>query len=649
VVNGPKDWLTTMEKSMQEKFNISLVQPGFDVGPTLLNVYYLPYTVGLLWAYAKQNKAIEDNFNVNSIIFSRMPFYENLEKLKKSKIVFFSVYVWNWKISLRLAEELKKSNPDIITVFGGPSIPHGDKDLFLKYPQIDTIVVGEGEQVFEEILLSYLENKTIDKIIRAERLKDLKIPSPYLEGIFDEIMAENPDIIWNPTLETDRGCPYKCTFCDWGGLTNAKIHKFELDRVFAELEWFSKNNCDFISCTAANFGVFKERDMMIAQKMVDEHQKHGVIRKFQCSYAKNSNADVLEIIKLLNEGGVNAQFLISLQTFTQQALENVERKNMKLDEIARLTTYANKRHLPMGTELIIGLPGETYDSWKDTMSILYEKGFHSSLDIFSLQVIENAPMNMQRQQFDLKTFSAYDMLVDVTNFEDVELGLSEEIQVIKSNSTMSQDDLIKSYKYSSQVLALHNSGISDLISIYLYKSHGVTYREFYEGAIEYLEDDFKEWSKQLEDSLYKWHDTGIFDTTVGEDAIKIYSWAIPYIIPMQLHYNKKVPYFIDKISEYVSKKWNVDKTIIEDYNHISKHRVKYWGNYYKEQGSMDTLTNLYDYTFNNEDDLIYKKQSYTIDDQYYREYGDDIISHTEFVLYGRQRRWHLHKVNKKDK
>ena len=214
---------------------------------------------------------------------------------------------------------------------------------------------------------------------------------------------------------------------------------------------------------------------------------------------------------------------------------------------------------------------------------------------------------------------------------------------------MSQDDLIKSYKYSSQVLALHNSGISDLISIYLYKSHGVTYREFYEGAINYLEDDFKEWSIQLEESLYRWHDTGVFDTTVGDDAIKIYSWAIPYIIPMQLHYNEKVPYFIDKVSEYVSKKWNVDKTIIEDYNHISKHRVKYWGNYYKEQGSMDTSTNLYDYTFNNEDDLLYEKQSYTIDDQYYREYGDDIISHTEYVLYGRQRRWHLHKVNKKDK
>ena len=42
-------------------------------------------------------------------------------------------------------------------------------------------------------------------------------------------------------LETNRGCPYGCTFCDWGSATLSRIRKFDLDRVFAELEWCAKN------------------------------------------------------------------------------------------------------------------------------------------------------------------------------------------------------------------------------------------------------------------------------------------------------------------------------------------------------------------------------------------------------------------------
>jgi hypothetical protein len=249
--------------------------------------------------------------------------------------------------------------------------------------------------------------------------------------------------------------------------------------------------------------------------------------------------------------------------------------------------------------------------------------------------------------FGFETFSANDMVVDCTNFEDISLGTSEKLQVMKSNNSMSQDDLIKSYCYSSQVVALHTMGISDIISIYLNKSKGVTYQNFYEGAIEYLEKDFELWTSELKSSMYNWHNTGIYDSSVGN--VKIYSWAIPYIIPMQVHYNQKVPYFIDRIANYVSTNWDIDSEIVDDYKTISLNRVKYWGNYIHEQKVISTKTNLYDYTFNNQDKIIFEEQKYTVDDQYYREYGKNIVEHTEYILYGRQRRWHLHKVNKKDK
>ena len=60
---------------------------------------------------------------------------------------------------------------------------------------------------------------------------------------------------------------FACTFCDWGSLTYAKIRKFPLDKVFAELEWIAKNNMDYVTIADANFGVFYERDMAITNNL----------------------------------------------------------------------------------------------------------------------------------------------------------------------------------------------------------------------------------------------------------------------------------------------------------------------------------------------------------------------------------------------
>ena len=62
---------------------------------------------------------------------------------------------------------------------------------------------------------------------RPQTFRDLdEIPSPFLEGAFDSIMAANPQESWIGLWETNRGCPFRCTFCDWGSATAAKVTKF---------------------------------------------------------------------------------------------------------------------------------------------------------------------------------------------------------------------------------------------------------------------------------------------------------------------------------------------------------------------------------------------------------------------------------------
>src|SRR5262249_30735181 len=108
------------------------------------------------------------------------------------------------------------------------------------------------------------EGATPDRLVRTpdrERITDLdSIPSPYLTDWFQRQDAER----WIAAIiETNRGCPYSCTFCDWGAATASKIRLFSTERVFAEIDWVSKNRIEVLWFADSNFGIFP-RDIDIA-------------------------------------------------------------------------------------------------------------------------------------------------------------------------------------------------------------------------------------------------------------------------------------------------------------------------------------------------------------------------------------------------
>ena len=125
---------------------------------------------------------------------------------------------------------------------------------------------------------------------------DLDIPSPYTNGFFDGIIKDNPDIKWSTTLETNRGCPFKCSFCDWGSLTYSKIKKFPVPKVYQEIEWLGKNKIEYIFVADANFGVFPERDSEIVDVMLEVQDKYNYPKVFNANWHKNSRQNVIPIV-----------------------------------------------------------------------------------------------------------------------------------------------------------------------------------------------------------------------------------------------------------------------------------------------------------------------------------------------------------------
>ena len=457
-----------------KKRNVYLAQIAVDFGHK--NASWLPYSVGCIWSYADQFDDIKNNFILQDIFFKRQSHQEILDTMVDPCIVAFSCYVWNSQYSLILAEKIKNKWPNCIIVMGGPNAHAG----WTKYKFIDTIVLAEGESTFTKILLSLIEDKQ-PELFYKERLTDLNVPSPYINGVFDKIIKENPELNWYMIIESTRGCPYQCTFCDWGGGTYSKIRKFNLDKIDLEIEWAVKHRVVVLLMPDANFGIFKDRDLGIAKKLrAAAEDPRSIIQQIQFTYAKNTNDTCFEIEKLL--GNYSLGLTISVQTMDQNTLGAVKRTIMKMNDLEYVFNLANKHKVRTYTELILGLPGETKDSFKTGITKLLELGQHTQIYVWLATVLPNSEMGspayMKEHGIKTKSVKVYE---DNDSFELTEF--------VVSTNTMDFGDLIESYMYAWVIQNFHHAGFSEIVAKYCKNIKGISYKEFYDNLYTYLQSD----------------------------------------------------------------------------------------------------------------------------------------------------------------
>lgn len=327
--------------------------------------YFFPYSVGLLWSYCLTRPVITENYTLKQLFWKKQSIDELVHSLDDPAVFGFSCYVWNYNYNLQLSQAVKQKYPDCVVVFGGPSVPDADPHFFNTNPWVDYCIHTEGEQSFADLLETMLiEERTTHVSIPSNRTRTLDtIPSPYLTGVFDSVLAEAKDsgVILNALLETNRGCPFKCTFCDWGGLTFSKIHQFDIERIKQEITWLGKNQIEMLSLADANFGIFPERDRQIAQWAIKTKEQWGFPKWFDTSWTKNTKPETVETARLLLDAGMLRKFVMSLQTLDAHTLAVIKRTNI---DGTRFSQLIEDRSVSVSTELIVGLPGETLDTYK---------------------------------------------------------------------------------------------------------------------------------------------------------------------------------------------------------------------------------------------------------------------------------------------
>ena len=560
------------------KKTISLVNPNFQQGPKALNAYYLPYSVAILWAYAKTSEYVDNTFDLNHFIWRRDEIDETVERLKNDSVVGFSTYLWNNSYNNVLARELKKVNPECLIIFGGPEPPIEDPDFFERFPYVDICVKTEGEVTFQRILENFEtkdyasipgilvnENGKTRDTGNAVRIKDVDIiPSPYMTGLFDDLLRDFPEVNWTATLETNRGCPYACTFCDWGSLTYAKIKKFNLERVYEELEWIGRNQLDFVSITDANFGIFPERDLAIADKLVQVQKEYDNPKSYTISWAKNQKAEVIEIVKkLMIEGGSTLGLNLSVQTLDERTLEIIKRKNLAMNKVEEVFDACEINNIPLYTELILGLPGETPESWRKNFYGLYEAGNHTGITVYQAQLLENAEMNLtQRSLYCIEGSTVYDYLVGSYN----ENELKEGIEVVVSTLDLPKEEMLNAELFSWFQITFHINGLTNYIARFLKKHSNISYEEFYDKLYLYLEQD--PWVKSEMDRIRKYYGNWLVNGAIDHPPIsgmEIHGWNLIHSTTIRLHSENQTSNVFDTIENFVNTEFKyVDRDIREE-------------------------------------------------------------------------------------
>lgn len=464
------------------------------------NQIYFPYTIATLVSYCLSIERIKKHYNFEPVFLFKKNIEQDIEYAKDADVLLCSCYAWNWEITKYLAASVRRINPKCLIIFGGPQIPYNHNDFFTVHGYVDILVHGEGEVATAEILNKFiLGNFTLSEIDihgtetkfrkskDREKIQDLSIiPSPYTSELIWKLAPPIGNINYLATWETYRGCPFSCAFCDWGAASTKKLRKFQEERIFAEAEWFGKNKILYVECCDSNFGLFTERDSRLVKKLSSVKQQYHFPEKINLVWIKNSSSKIIPIAKGLAESNLLRSISLSVQSLYPKTLEAIKRKNIKFDTLEGLIKEFAKENLPSYTELIMGLPEETVDSFKDSWNTIAGIYPLPMILVWNCGVYPNAPMNDReyRQKYKIETFKSpmFMRYSEKPSSNDIR----EYQYMVKSTSALSEDQMKEIYLFNWTMMVFHAFGLSEYIARYYYKEHGINYRTFYEKFIEFF-------------------------------------------------------------------------------------------------------------------------------------------------------------------
>jgi radical SAM superfamily enzyme YgiQ (UPF0313 family) len=422
---------------------------------------FMPYPVACVAAYAKSNSEVKDQLNIQ--VFKFIDDLESACSKNDPHILAMSTYSWNSKISLGIAKILKDKYPDLVVVFGGHEFPHEEilQERWLKKNHhVDFYILYEGELALKNIIDGWSRLRSIDELKRVgvgngrylragilekgeslSRVSPLDdVPSPYLMGLMDKFLNTN---LW-PMIQTNRGCPFACSFCVEGDSYYAKINSRSLEKVEDELKYIASRQSEhkMIYLADSNFLMYKE-DVKLCEIFGRLQEEYDWPHHIGCTTGKNRPKLMAEGTSYLRPNTITLN--AAVQHLDDVVLKNINRSNIKTDLLIEVAIVGKNSETMSYTETIACLPGDTVEKYKSTMQRLVETNI-GWIKTHVLCLIRGSMLDSvgSRERFGFETkFRAVTKSVGCYIFLNERLSCAEVEEVVVATNTLSFEDYLE--------------------------------------------------------------------------------------------------------------------------------------------------------------------------------------------------------------
>ena len=444
-----------------------------------INSEYIPYAIGCLKSFFHDHGEHEADIHLIKYPEKLSPkFFEH-----RPSIVAFSNYMWNSDLGYSFAQAIKKQAPETLIVFGSRDYPletSNQKKWFEEHPAVDIYIIGEAEKPFQEVADLWIETRSIEAIKKAKidglhslvngnvhktgkirkdgydeepRIHELtEFSSPYLMGYLDEFLLD-PNL--SPLIETNRGCPFQCTFCVDGVGSRNQIYKGSAQRSEQELVYIAeRHRGKYLQLADVNFGMYRE-DIEFSKVLAEIKKKYDFPHHIQVCAGKNQQERIIECGEIL-EGSL--RFGASIQSMDEEVLSNIKRSNISYEKLIEVSQRVSNTATSTYSEVILALPGDSKEKHLNSFEGVITAGINKvfALTLIMLEGSELATVQ-QREKFNMKSrFRATHRSFGVYEFNGVEFPSVEIEEVCVENDSLPFEDYVECRRFALTTTLFYN-------------------------------------------------------------------------------------------------------------------------------------------------------------------------------------------------
>ena len=359
---------------------------------------HLNLAVRYLKKYVEANSDLKIEIyetNINNQVFNII---KDIYELNPDKIIF-STYIWNKEYVVEIVRELKKVLPNVEIILGGPEVSYKWEKFMANMPEVDALLLGEGEKVILNFLTKK-DKKALGVVYRENGEIIFNGIEPIIENLdivpfpYEDWELEDRTKIFY--YESSRGCPFSCSYCL--SSIDKTVRYYSLDRVKKDLKRFLDSPIKLLKFVDRTFNLKKERYMEI-WKFLLENYREGITFHFEIN-ANIFDDETLDFLEKVPKGYF--QFEIGVQSINPETMVAIKRNNI-LDKLAHNVRRIS-RNIHLHLDLIAGLPYETYDIFKDSFNYVYNLK-PEMIQLGFLKLLKGTQMYDEVEKYQYKYYS----------------------------------------------------------------------------------------------------------------------------------------------------------------------------------------------------------------------------------------------------